>query len=108
MAANQSDGANRPFKDLDRLLKNSGMQLTQTSPHPSGKKTDKQLSPRQEARLFAKAMAEVQPLKSNHHWRPPRKKSARPSSRNDDEQKKLLTSPHFILKIPRFWVTKSL
>jgi hypothetical protein len=27
MAADKSDGANRPFKDLDRLLKKSGVRL---------------------------------------------------------------------------------
>ena len=86
MAEQRSDGANRPFKDLDRLLKQSGMQLTQGDSRLSGCIPDQPLSPRQEARLFAKAMSEVQPLKSNRHWRPPLKKSRRPSRRTDDEQ----------------------
>ncbi len=86
MAEHQSNGANRPFKDLERLLKQHGMQLTHYDPHLSGCPPDQPLSPHQEARLFAKAMSEVQPLKSNRHWRPPLKKSKRPSSQNDDEK----------------------
>lgn len=86
MAEHRSDHPNRPFKDLDRLLKQSGMQLTQNEPHLPGCIPDQPLSPHQEDRLFTKAMSEVEPLKSNHHWRPPLKKSIHPSTRTDEEQ----------------------
>jgi DNA-nicking Smr family endonuclease len=86
MAEHRSDHANRPFKDLDHLLKKSGVQLTQAHPHLSDCIPDQPLSPHQEDRLFTKAMSEVEPLKSNRHWRPPLIESKRPSCRNDDEQ----------------------
>lgn len=86
MAANQSDGANRPFKGLDRLLKQSGIRLAKNDPHLSGCIPDQPLSSYQEDRLFVKAMSEVEPLKSNRHCRPPLKKSRHPSSQTDDEQ----------------------
>jgi DNA-nicking Smr family endonuclease len=86
MAANKSDSANRPFKDLDRLLKQRGVRLARNNtPHP-GRCPDPPPPPRQEERLFAQAMSEVQPLKSNRYWRQPLKKPAGPSDRNDDEQ----------------------
>ncbi len=86
MAEHQSDGANRPFKDLGHLLEQSGIQLTRNAPYPARRPPQQPLSPRQEARLFAKAMSEVQPIKSNRHWQPPKQKSKRPSSLNDDEK----------------------
>ena len=86
MAEHRSDHANRPFKNLDRLLKQSGVQLTQDDSHLSGCIPDQPLSPHQEDRLFAKAMSEVEPLNSNRHWRPPLKQTRRRSSQTDDEQ----------------------
>jgi DNA-nicking Smr family endonuclease len=86
MAADKSDGAHRPFKDLDRLLKQSGVRLAGDDARPAGRPPDPPLSPRQEDRLFAKAMAEVQPLETNRHWRMPPKKRGDRSLRNDDEQ----------------------
>lgn len=86
MAEHRSDHANRPFKDLDQLLKQNGIQLTQDDPYLLGCISGQPLSPHQEDQLFAKAMSEVEPLKSNRHWRPPLKKSRCPLSRTDDDE----------------------
>lgn len=86
MSARPSDGSNRPFRDLDRLLKKNGMRLAKQGPSPAAPNPDQPVSPFQEARLFAQAMAEVQPLKSNRHWRRPRQTATRFHRRGDDER----------------------
>lgn len=85
MSARPTDGSNRPFRDLDRLLKKNGMRLAQQDPSPAARTPGQPVSPFQEARLFAQAMSEVQPLKSNRHWHRPRQTPTRPRRRSDDE-----------------------
>ena len=84
MTARQSDGSNRPFADLERLIKQRGLKLTDAS-QADNCAPDHPLSPREEAQLFAQAMAEVRPLKSNHHWRPTQKAATGSTDQHDDE-----------------------
>jgi DNA-nicking Smr family endonuclease len=86
MAAKRSDGANRPFQGLDRLLKQNGIRLDRDRARPASRSPGPPLSPRQEDRLFAEAMSDVQPLKSDRYWRPPPKKPGVRSIGHDEEQ----------------------
>jgi DNA-nicking Smr family endonuclease len=61
------------------------MRLAKQGPSNTARSADQPVSPFQEARLFAQAMAEVQPLKSNRHWHRPRQTPERPRRCGDDE-----------------------
>lgn len=86
MSARCRNGTYRPFKHLDRLLKKRDIPLAPDYVQGGQSKCNTPLSPQQEARLFAKAMSEVQPLKSNLHCRLPERRPAFHTGQSDDEQ----------------------
>lgn len=59
---------NRPFGNLKVLIKRRKMQLAEFNDSYPPPTPSQPVDPREEARLFAEAMADVTPLRTNRHW----------------------------------------
>lgn len=75
----------RPFGNLEALIKRRKMQLATFNDSHGPAAPSEPEAPQEEARLFAEAMADVIPLRSNHHWCFPRGHSECADTEVDDD-----------------------
>jgi DNA-nicking Smr family endonuclease len=75
----------RPFGNLDALIKRRKIKLAAFNDSSKPTTPSQPVDPQEEARLFAEAMADVIPLRSNRHWCFPAGRPERADSEVDDD-----------------------
>lgn len=86
MTHSPDEEKNRPFEELDRLLKRKHIALKSAPPPQPPAGAAPALSAEQEAALFRAAMADVTPMAFDGPWRLPKQRLAFEACENDEEQ----------------------